>query len=311
MNLVEKSLVTLDGNQSLPELAKQLRKQPFCALRGDTDRTTLHLYSVESSGENANGRGVTPFRKEHMETVIRAMLSTRGEVDFDSERIQWPDPHDSDMLLGTAIKSFFVQAKFPLPGLWARRALDSLPQHTPLRKADKEVLHHLFAGLCQAVAGYSVSFRCIFKQRCHELAFSGVRPCPTRPELPVPGGEQRQQGTPWQHGDQRDHQREEGRALNLIGVFICKVDPNLLTKLPVQQKIRFLGDAQIRDTARSRNASRDSGHDVEPMSWSCQGREIMEEFVHRFRPRSVSLLCASDPLEALPMLEMKIPVLAF
>lgn len=56
MELVHRSLLTLDGNSSLPSLASELRKSAFVKVRGDDSKSTLHIYNANASGENVNGR---------------------------------------------------------------------------------------------------------------------------------------------------------------------------------------------------------------------------------------------------------------
>lgn len=56
MDLIQRSLVTVDGNDTLPSLSQELMKCAFLKLRGDDERSTLHIYNVDASGENANGR---------------------------------------------------------------------------------------------------------------------------------------------------------------------------------------------------------------------------------------------------------------
>lgn len=53
--LVERSLLAINGNESLPTLAK-LASSAFAKVRGDESRSVLHIYNVDASGENANGK---------------------------------------------------------------------------------------------------------------------------------------------------------------------------------------------------------------------------------------------------------------
>lgn len=93
---------------------------------------------------------------------------------------------------------------------------------------------------------------------------------------------------------------------------VSNVNLGQLTKVQVEKKMEMLGDAKVKDTSRSRTTTtRIEGHDLEPMSWNAFGCELMGELLHRFKPRAVTLYCASDPLELLPMFEQKIPVIAY
>lgn len=56
MELVHRSLLTIDGNSSLPSLASELRKSAFVKVRGDDSKSTLHIYCANASGENVNAR---------------------------------------------------------------------------------------------------------------------------------------------------------------------------------------------------------------------------------------------------------------
>lgn len=53
--LVERSLLAINGNEALPTLAK-LASSAFAKVRGDESRSVLHIYNVDASGENANGK---------------------------------------------------------------------------------------------------------------------------------------------------------------------------------------------------------------------------------------------------------------
>lgn len=93
---------------------------------------------------------------------------------------------------------------------------------------------------------------------------------------------------------------------------VSKVNLGQLTKVQVEKKMDMLGDAKVKDSSRSRpTSSRVEGHDMEPMSWNAFGPELIGELLHRFKPRAVTLYCANDPLELLPMFEQKIPVIAY
>ena len=92
---------------------------------------------------------------------------------------------------------------------------------------------------------------------------------------------------------------------------VGKVNVDDLTRVPTSIKIDMLGEARVKDSARSTATGRDDGHETEPMSWDCFSGEFMAELLHRFRPKAVTLYCASDPIEILAMLENKIPVMAY
>ncbi|CAK9038691.1 unnamed protein product, partial [Durusdinium trenchii] len=109
----------------------------------------------------------------------------------------------------------------------------------------------------------------------------------------------------------RDNKYHGGSCeVNVIS-GVSKVNPSALTKIATSVKLSMLADSQVKDSARSRATARDDGHDREPMAWAPLGHGLMSELVHRFRPKSVTLFCASDPVEILPILECKIPVVAF
>lgn len=131
-DLVQRSLVTVNGNTSLPCLAEELPKTAFSKVRGDDSRSVLHIYNVNASGENANGRrqaiarrffsnlivakfekifvigllpqpcSVVPFRRDHMETCIQSTLATRASkpIDFTAQKVVFPDIDDADVYLG-------------------------------------------------------------------------------------------------------------------------------------------------------------------------------------------------------------------
>ena len=92
---------------------------------------------------------------------------------------------------------------------------------------------------------------------------------------------------------------------------VAKVNVNQLLKFQVEKKVNMLGDARVKGSSRSKDATRLEGHDMEPMSWNTLGSELISELLHRFKPRAVTLYCASDPHELLPMFEQKIPVVAY
>lgn len=94
-------------------------------------------------------------------------------------------------------------------------------------------------------------------------------------------------------------------------VSVAKVDVQQLTKVATSLKVSMLGAAQVKDPSRPRAGTRDDGHESEPLSWSPVAGDFMAELLHRFRPRMVTLLCASDPAELLSMFETKTPVVAF
>lgn len=94
---------------------------------------------------------------------------------------------------------------------------------------------------------------------------------------------------------------------------VSKVNVDDLVKVPTSIKIDMLGEARVKDSSRSTGSTgrREDGHESEPMSWDCFSSEFMSELLHRFRPKAVTLYCASDPIEVLAMMENKIPVIAY
>lgn len=101
---VSSQLTCVDASMSLDRLASHLRSIDLCAkLRGTSESSVMVWYSVESAGEHEKDprRSPTPLRREQMEKVIRAILSTRGEVpDWDAANIVYPQLDPSDVQLG-------------------------------------------------------------------------------------------------------------------------------------------------------------------------------------------------------------------
>ena len=99
---VSSQLRCVDGSQSLERLAAQLREIDFCKLRGTPESSIFILYQVESAGEHERDarRSSTPLRKDHLEKVVKAFLSTRGELpDWEANTIIFPALDPSDLQL--------------------------------------------------------------------------------------------------------------------------------------------------------------------------------------------------------------------
>ena len=101
---VKSQVQTVDGSQSLARLAKALRSLEVCEkLRGSTESSVMVLYNIESAGEHEKDsrRSPTPVRRDQMEKVLRAMMSTRGDTlpDFNDEKIIFPKLDASDVQL--------------------------------------------------------------------------------------------------------------------------------------------------------------------------------------------------------------------
>lgn len=109
----------------------------------------------------------------------------------------------------------------------------------------------------------------------------------------------------------RDNKYHPGSTeLNVLS-NVGKVNVSDLTKVAVGVKVDMLDESVVKDTARSNTGTARDSHDTEPISWHCFGIELMGELLHRFRPKLVVLYTASDPLEILPMMEAKTPVIAY
>lgn len=108
----------------------------------------------------------------------------------------------------------------------------------------------------------------------------------------------------------RENKYHPGTTEMNVLANVGKVNVDDLTRVPTSIKIDMLGEARVKDSSRS-TGRRDDGHDTEPMSWECFSSEFMAELLHRFRPKAVTLYCASDPIEILAMLENKIPAIAY
>ena len=99
---VSSQLRCVDGSQSLERLATQLREIDFVKLRGSTESSIFILYQVESAGEHERDsrRSPTPVRKDHMDKILKAILSTRGELpDWEANSIVFPALDPSDLQL--------------------------------------------------------------------------------------------------------------------------------------------------------------------------------------------------------------------
>ena len=99
---VSSQLRCVDGSQSLERLAAQLREVDFCKLRGTPESSIFILYQVESAGEHERDarRSATPLRKDHLEKVTKAFMSTRGELpDWEADNILFPAMDASDLQL--------------------------------------------------------------------------------------------------------------------------------------------------------------------------------------------------------------------
>ena len=96
---VSSQLRCVDGSQSLERLAAQLRE---ISLRGTPESSIFILYQVESAGEHERDarRSATPLRKDHLEKVTKAFMSTRGELpDWEADNILFPAMDASDLQL--------------------------------------------------------------------------------------------------------------------------------------------------------------------------------------------------------------------
>ena len=97
---VRSQVQTIDGSLSLEKLAKNLRNTQIMKLRGTTETSILVVYMVEAAGEHERDarRSPTPMRRDYMDKVLKAIMSTRGELpDFELEKVVYPqlDPSDT------------------------------------------------------------------------------------------------------------------------------------------------------------------------------------------------------------------------
>ena len=82
-------------------------------------------------------------------------------------------------------------------------------------------------------------------------------------------------------------------------------------QLSTDKKHRMLGGFRFADQSRDRNVSSRDSSGQEPISWASPDPLLVEELLHRFRPRVVYLLTGACPTVASVCLQMKIPVLVF
>eukprot|EP00438_Fugacium_kawagutii_P003716 Skav208140 [mRNA] locus=scaffold235:3653:4351:+ [translate_table: standard] len=103
---VRSQIQTIDGSMSLEKLAKQMRNMDVCKLRGNDESSIMILYVLDAAGEHEKDprRSPTPMRRDFMEKILKAVMSTRGPLpDFEQEKIMYPQLHPSDMSLGTVL----------------------------------------------------------------------------------------------------------------------------------------------------------------------------------------------------------------
>lgn len=97
---VKSQIQTVDGSASLEKLCKQMRNMDVCKLRGNEDASILVMYMVDAAGEHERDarRSPTPMRRDFLDKIIKAMMSTRGPLpDFDSDKLVFPQLDASDM----------------------------------------------------------------------------------------------------------------------------------------------------------------------------------------------------------------------
>lgn len=116
---VRSQIQTIDGSMSLEKLAKQMRNMDVCKLRGNAESSVMIVYIMDAAGEHEKDarRSPTPMRRDFMEKILKAVMSTRGPLpDFEQEKIVYPQLHPSDMLLGTVLDQimFMFQYNFNL-----------------------------------------------------------------------------------------------------------------------------------------------------------------------------------------------------
>ena len=78
---VRSQMQTIDGSLSLEKLAKSLRNTQIVKLRGAAETSILVIYMVEAAGERERDarRSPTPMRRDYMDKVLKAIVSTRGD----------------------------------------------------------------------------------------------------------------------------------------------------------------------------------------------------------------------------------------
>ena len=100
--MVRSQIQTVDGSQSLEKLCKLMRAMELTKLRGGSDNSFLVIYSVDAAGEHEKDsrRSPTPARRDHMEKVVRAVMTTRAAElpNFeDLDKIVYPQLDASDV----------------------------------------------------------------------------------------------------------------------------------------------------------------------------------------------------------------------
>ena len=100
--MVKSQVQTVDGSQSLEKLCKLMKAMELTKLRGGTESSVLVIYSVEGAGEHEKDsrRSPTPARRDHMEKVVRAVMSTRSDElpNFeDLDKVVYPQLDASDV----------------------------------------------------------------------------------------------------------------------------------------------------------------------------------------------------------------------
>ena len=111
VSTVNSMLVTVDGSKSVPELYEAFKSLPLAKVKGQSNGSFLVWYDVQSSGEQLKDgrRSMTPFRKEHMEKVVFALIAARGEeadvTDWNDKDVasKLPEPDRCDVHLGLSI----------------------------------------------------------------------------------------------------------------------------------------------------------------------------------------------------------------
>jgi hypothetical protein len=77
-------------------------------------------------------------------------------------------------------------------------------------------------------------------------------------------------------------------------------------------KNQILGSFRFSDASRDRGAAADAvGDTAEPMDWSAADETLVQELIHRFRPKAVWLLSASCSSTASAIIRCGVPVIAF
>lgn len=112
---VRSQIQTIDGSMSLEKLAKQMRNMDVCKLRGNDESSVMIVYILDAAGEHEKDarRSPTPMRREFMDKILKAVMSTRGPLpDFEQEKIVHPQLHPSDMLLGTVLGHIILIINF-------------------------------------------------------------------------------------------------------------------------------------------------------------------------------------------------------